>query len=306
MAKFNAADIAAEVQKLYKPTDKNREMIVTGATLKRPTKPADFILAPKGHVFTKLTGLLGIPYDTVMQIAGAYDSGKSTLAGELMAEAQRQGAYVVLGDSEKKFDSVRYDVQFKGDHKELMIVQSTMIRKLAGGMFKYIKTIKEKDPTAKILLVHDSIGGSVSKARLEHEIDSEKGVQPGSEAVENSDYMKHLIALMDKYPGSIAVLLINQMTDKIGFGQKGQSRSGGHKISFHSSMIIELKKIKTLVKTVNKVKVKTGIITRAKIDKNHLSQAENSVDEMNIMVNAKGWQETDFSFDKGDKDGDEG
>jgi hypothetical protein len=95
------------------------------------------------------------------------------------------------------------------------------------------------------------------------------------------------------------------MTDKIGFGQKGQSRSGGNKISFHSSMIIELKRIKTLFRTVDKVKVKTGIITKAKMDKNHLSQGENSVAEMNLMVTAKGWSMTDFTYEKGEDEGDE-
>ncbi len=219
-----------------------------------------------------------------------------------MASAQRQGVYVILGDSEKKFDKIRYDSQFGGDSLGLLVVQSTMIRKLAGGMLKYIKVIKEADPEAKILLVHDSIGGSVSRSRAERDIDDEKSNQPGSEAVENSDYMKHVVATMDKYPGSIAMLLINQMTDKIGFGQKGQSRSGGHKISFHSSLIIEMKKIKTLTKVVKGVEVKTGIITCAKIDKNHLSASETSVNKMNLMVTAKGWATTDFSFDKKDEE----
>ena len=99
---------------------------------------------------------------------------------------------------------------------------------------------------------------------IQKDIDDGKSNQPGSEAVENSDYMKHIVSTMDKYPNSICLLLINQMTDKIGFGQKGQSRSGGHKISFHSSMIIELKKIKTLTKVTKGVELKTGIITQAK------------------------------------------
>ncbi len=61
-----------------------------------------------------------------------------------------------------------------------------------------------------------------------------------------------------------------------------------------------MKKIKTLTKTVNKVEVKTGIISQAKIDKNHLGQTDNSVNKMNLMVTAKGWAKTDFSFDKND------
>jgi len=302
MSKIDINQIIKNAQALYGKDTKGASMLGSGTLLRRPTKPHEFVLAPEGHIWTELTGLLGLPYDSIIQIAGAYDSGKSTIAGEFMASAQKQGIYTILGDSEKKFDKIRYEKHFGGKPDELLVVQSTMIRKLAGGMIKYIKTIKEADPDAKILLVHDSIGGSVSRSRAERDIDDEKSNQPGSEAVENSDYMKHIVAMMDRYPGSIALLLINQMTDKIGFGQKGQSRSGGHKISFHSSMIIEMRKIKTLTKTANKVSVKIGIITKAKIDKNHLSQTDNSVNEMNILVNAKGWSKTDFTFEKKDED----
>jgi RecA/RadA recombinase len=301
MAKVDISKIISDTQALYGKDKVGAAMIGSGTLLKRPTKPEEFVLAPKGHPWQDLTGLLGLPYDSIIQIAGKYDSGKSTLAGEFMAAAQKQGVYVILGDSEKKFDKIRFEKYFGGDAANLLVVQSTMIRKLAGGMLKYIKTIKDNDPSAKILLVHDSIGGSVSRSRAERDIDDEKSNQPGSEAVENSDYMKHIVATMDKYPGSISLLLINQMTDKIGFGQKGQSRSGGHKISFHSSLIIELSKIKTLTKSVKGIETKTGIISSAKIDKNHLSQTENQVNKMNIMVTAKGWNKTDFSFDKNDE-----
>ena len=298
MAKIDVNKIVADAQALYGKDKVSAAMLATGTALRRPTKPEEFILAPKDHPWVKVTGLMGLPYDSIVQLAGKYDSGKSTLSGEFMAWAQKQGVYVVLGDSEKKFDKNRYDKYFGGDSSQLLTVQSTMIRRLAGGMIKYVRTIKAADPTAKILLVHDSIGGSVSRSRAERDIDDDKSNQPGSEAVENSDYMKHILATMDKYPGSIAMILINQMTDRIGFGQKGQSRSGGHKISFHSSLILELKKIKTLTKQVNKVETKIGIVTEVKVDKNHLSTQENSVNKMNIMVTAKGWQETDFSFEK--------
>ncbi len=298
MAKLDLASIVKKTQELYGKDKVGSAMIGTGSVLRRPTKPEEFVLAPEGHPWKTLTGLLGLPYDSIIQIAGAYDSGKSTVAGEFMAAAQKQNVYVILGDSEKKFDRIRFEKHFGGDANQLLVVQSTMIRKLAGGMLKYIKVIKDSDPKAKILLVHDSVGGSVSRSRAERAIDDDKSNQPGSEAAENSDYMKHIVATMDKYPGSITLLLINQMTDKIGFGQKGQSRSGGHKISFHSSLILEMKKIKTLTKTVDKVSLKTGIITKAKIEKNHLSQTDNSVNEMNLMVTASGWQKTDFSFEK--------
>jgi RecA/RadA recombinase len=301
MAKLSAAEIAAKVQGLYKPKDKNRDIIGTGADLKRPTKPEDFVVMNSEHPWSTLTGLLGLPYDIITQIAGAPDSGKSTVAGQFMAEAQRQGVYVILWDTEKKFDSVRFEKHFGGKAEELNIVATTIIRKGAGAVFKYIRTIKELDPDARILVVHDSVGGSVSRARAEREMDDEKNAQPGSEAVENSDYMRHVIATMDKYPGSIAYLLINQMTQKIG-PMPGKSRSGGEKISFHSSMIIEMTRIQDLTKVVKGAKVKTGIISRAKIAKNHLSQSENSIHEMRVQVTARGWDYVQGSESEGDSE----
>lgn len=298
MAKIDVNAIVAKAQALYGKDKRSAEMLTTGAQLKRPTKAEEFIVLPKEHPWCTLTGLLGLPFDYLVQVAGAYDSGKSTIAGQFMAAAQKQGFYVILLDTEKKFDKVRFEKQFGGAAKDLLIVQSTMIRKGVGAILKFIATIKTADPGAKILVVHDSVGGSVSKARAEHEFDAEKSNQPASEAVENSDYMKAVIAHFDKYPGSIAWLLINQMTDKIGFGQKGQSRSGGHKISFHSSLIVELKNIKVITKKINKVTTKVGIISRARVNKNHLAASENSVYEMNVQVDAAGWGATDFSFEK--------
>jgi RecA/RadA recombinase len=286
--KISASDIAKSVQSLYKPKDPARSVIATGASLRRPSSPEDFIVAPEGHPWRNLTGLMGLPFDIVTQVAGAPDSGKSTLAGQFMAWAQQQGAYVVLWDTEKKFDKNRFEKQFGGNPEDINLVATTIIRKGAGAMIKYVNTIMDADPSAKILLVHDSVGGSVSRSRAEREIDSDGSPQPGSEAVENSDYMRHMIALFDKYEGHVALLLVNQMTDKIG-PMPGKSRSGGNKISFHSSLIIEMTRTQDVTKVSKGVKLKTGIISRAKIAKNHLGQNENSVHELRIAVDAKGW-----------------
>ena len=296
MAKISAADIAKKAQALYNPKDKNKQVVGTGADLRRPTEDSDFILIPKAHPWRELTGLKGIPFGYIIQVAGAPDSGKSTAAGEFMAAAQSQGVYVILWDVEKKFDRIRFEKQFGGNADDLNVVYTTVIRKGAGAVFKLVNTIMGLDPSAKILIAHDSVGGSVSRARAEREMDDEKNAQPGSEAVENSDYMRHMVATFDKYEGRIALLLINQMTMKIG-PMPGKSRSGGEKISFHSSMIIEMTRVQDLTKIVKGVKVKTGIVSRAKIAKNHLSLTENSVHEMRVKVDAAGWHFIDGGGD---------
>jgi RecA/RadA recombinase len=107
MAKIDINQIVKNAQALYGKDKVGAAMLGTGTALRRPTKPEEFVLAPEGHPWQELTGLLGLPYDSIIQIAGAYDSGKSTVAGEFMASAQKQGVYVILGDSEKKFDKIR-------------------------------------------------------------------------------------------------------------------------------------------------------------------------------------------------------
>lgn len=297
MPKIKASELMNKVQAKYNPKDKSRDMIGTGSSLKRPSKPEDFILAGEGSPWVALTGLLGLPYDSIVQIAGSPDAGKSTIAGQFMAWAQKQGIYVILLDTEKKFDKVRFEKHFGGISDELNVISTTIIRKGVGAMLKYIDTIMEADKDARILLVHDSIGGSVSRARSERDFDDEKNAQPGSEAVENSEYMRYIVSRFDKFPGRISLLLINQMTDKIG-PMPGKSRSGGNKISFHSSLIVEMSRVQDLTKIQKGIKVKTGIISRAKIAKNHLSQTENSVHEMRIKVTAKGWENLDESTEE--------
>ena len=71
---------------------------------------------------------------------------------------------------------------------------------------------------------------------------------------------------------------------------QGDTESGGKKIEFHSSLIIRLKRIKTLTKVVKGRKVKYGILTRGTVNKNHLSQAETSLHQLDFEITANGAQ----------------
>ena len=94
--------------------------------------------------------------------------------------------------------------------------------------------------------------------------------------------------LINKYPDSIAVVMANQVYAKIGFMQHGDKESGGKKIEFHSSLIVQLKRLKVLTKTVKGLKTKYGILTRAIVTKNHLSQSETSLHQLDFEITASG------------------
>jgi hypothetical protein len=69
---------------------------------------------------------------------------------------------------------------------------------------------------------------------------------------------------------------------------KGDAAAGGTKIEYHSSFILMLKRIKVLTKQVKGVTTKYGIVTRATVSKNHLSQGENSVHQLDFEITAQG------------------
>lgn len=288
MSKINVQSIVAEMQKLYSKDKKAQSIISTGDSVKTSYTIKDVVPLPPGHPLRELTALPGIPYNKIIQVAGKPDCGKSTFAGETMASAQKAGVQVILFDSEDKFDSARFKDHLGGDPAEILMIKTNEILKGGELARKYITAIKEQDPDAKILFVWDSIGGSQSRSHAERELDSEKHAQPGQDAKENGSLMKMLVGLINKYPDSIAVYMANQTYAKMGFMQHGDAASGGTKIEYHSSLIIMLKRIKVLTKTVKGVLTKYGIVTRATVSKNHLSQGQTSIHQLDFTITADG------------------
>lgn len=288
MSKIDVKSIVSEMHKLYSKDKKTQALITTGDSVKTEYTDKDGVPIPKSHPLRELLGLPVLPFNKIVQVAGQPDCGKSTFAGEVMASAQKAGIQVILFDSEQKFDSSRFQSYFKGDPSQILVIKTNEILKGGELARKYIIAIKEQDPEAKIIFVWDSVGGSQSRSHAERELDSEKHAQPGQDAKENGSFMKVLVALINKYPDSIAIYMCNQTYAKIGFMQKGSAASGGAKIEFHSSLIIMLKRIKTLTRIVKGVVTKYGIVSRATVTKNHLSQSATSTHQLDLQVTAEG------------------
>lgn len=297
MSKIDVSKIVADMQKMYAKDKKSQSIICSGDSVKSSYTKDDVVALPSNHVLSQLTGLPGIPYNKIIQIAGKPDCGKSTLAAEVMASAQQAGTQVILWDSEDKFDAARFTAM-GGSPAQVLLIKTNEI--LRGGELtrRYITMVKEQDESAKILFVWDSVGGSQSRSHAERELDNEKHAQPGQDAKENGSIMKVLVALINKYPDSIAVYLANQTYAKIGFMQKGDAAAGGTKIEYHSSFIVMLKRIKVLTKTIKGVLTKYGIVSRATVTKNHLSQSATSVHQLDFEITAEGTKQTDGMEDE--------
>src|SRR6266404_4678519 len=127
--------------------------VSTGNSISRPTGDDAFVCW-KNSPWSELTGIPGLPFGRIIQIAGRPDSGKSSHAMQFMKLAQEQNVLVVLWDS---------DTKFGGDSSQLITITSKMILEGADEIEKVITAAKDQDPDCKILIVWDSLGGTLAK-----------------------------------------------------------------------------------------------------------------------------------------------
>jgi RecA/RadA recombinase len=292
--KKNKIDINELVAKAAGRFDKKKANIAArmrrGDEIILSQNPEDYISSPEIDKFWKpLTGILGIPYGRIVQIAGKPDSGKSTAAMLTMKAAQEQGATVILWDSEGKFDSTRYRERMGGDPSDIPVAPSRNILEGVQQVVAYVKALKEMEPDQKILIVWDSVGASINSAEDEENDDYSK--QPGVTAKEVSWGIRRFNQLIEKFRDAngnytIAVLCINQVYANI--GSVGFKQKGGSELEYLSSLILEMSRKATLTRTRNKQKIKYGITTVARVKKNHLFGGDDCVAELDLVVSAGG------------------
>ncbi len=263
--------------------------IVRGTDRKLSDNDSDYICWPNSS-WQVLTGIRGLPFGRIVQIAGKPDSGKSTHAMEFMSRAQKQGVQVILWDAENKFSTSRFEKYFGGKSEDLIVITSKMILEGSDEVDAVVHAFMELNPGQKVLIVWDSVGSTVGKS--EGMVAKRQSKQMAEAAKDNGAAVRGFIQLMETYKNhetgveKIAVLLINQTYANI--GSHGQKESGGQKVEFFSSIIIQLTRKANLNKIKQGLKRKIGITSKAVVKKNHLFDSEESIAELDLDITARG------------------
>ncbi len=282
------------VQATYAKNERAKGTVSLGMAPKIYTE-ADGVPIPEDHPFRELTGIPCLPFNKVIQFAGKPDTGKSSQGAVTVVAGQAAGFEVIYWDSEEKFDPNRL-VMLGGDPNKINFVRTNDILIGAQMVKELIIALKEDKPKCNILFVWDSVGGGLSRSNIQTNLATRKGAQPGAEAKENGEAIRHIVTMMNVYRDSICAYLANQTYAKIGMFQKGDKAKGGDGVEFFSSYIVFTKRLKVLTQTINKQIYKTGIITECTVTKNHLTQGKNSVYKMRFQIDAEGVKKSDFEF----------
>jgi recombination protein RecA len=201
-------------------------------------------------------GIGGLPRGRVVEIFGPESSGKTTLALQVIAEAQKAGGVSAFVDAEHALDA-QYAQKLGVDLENLLVSQPDN-----GEQALEIVEVLVRSNSVDVVVV-DSVAALVPKAEIEGEMGE---AQMGLQARLMSQALRKLTGVVSK--SKTTLIFINQLREKIGvmFGNP-ETTTGGRALKFYASVRIDIRRIAS-IKDGDQV---IGGRTRVKVVKNKVA-----------------------------------
>ena len=201
-------------------------------------------------------GIGGMPRGRVVEIFGPESSGKTTLALQVIAQAQKTGGMAAFVDAEHALDAA-YAQKLGVDLDGLLVSQPDN-----GEQALEIVEVLIRSNGVDVVVV-DSVAALVPRAEIEGEMGE---AQMGLQARLMSQALRKLTGAVSK--SKTCLIFINQLREKIGvmFGNP-ETTTGGRALKFYASVRVDIRRIAS-IKEGDAV---VGGRTRVKIVKNKLA-----------------------------------
>ena len=201
-------------------------------------------------------GVSGLPKGRIVEIFGPESSGKTTLALNVVAQAQKSGGKAAFIDAEHAMDP-EYASKLGVKTKELLISQPDTGEEALNILEGLVRS------GIIDVVVVDSVAALTPKA----EIEGEMGAQfIGLQARMMSQALRKLTAIAAK--SGTMIIFINQLREKIGvMWGSPETTPGGRALKFYSSVRIDIRRIGQLKKGEGII----GNRVKAKVVKNKVA-----------------------------------
>ncbi len=217
----------------------------------------DIQVIPTGSLALDVAlGVGGVPRGRVIEIYGPESSGKTTLALQIVAQAQKLGGVCAFVDAEHALDG-GYARKLGVKTEDLLISQPDH-----GEQALEIAETLVRSGAVDVLVV-DSVAALVPRAEIEGEMGEP---QMGLQARLMSQALRKLTATISK--SNTIVIFINQIRMKIGvmFGNP-ETTTGGNALKFYATIRLDIRRIGA-IKQGDEV---IGSRTKVKVVKNKVA-----------------------------------
>jgi len=201
-------------------------------------------------------GVGGLPRGRVIEVFGPESSGKTTLALQTIAQAQKLGGVAAFIDAEHALDAA-YCQKLGVDLDNLLVSQPDN-----GEQALEIVEVLIRSNGVDVVVV-DSVAALVPRAEIEGEMGD---AQMGLQARLMSQALRKLTGVVSK--SKTCLIFINQLREKIGvmFGNP-ETTTGGRALKFYSSVRVDIRRIGAIKDGDTMI----GGRTRAKVVKNKVA-----------------------------------
>ncbi|MBI4238137.1 MAG: recombinase RecA [Deltaproteobacteria bacterium] len=232
-------------QPVAAPSDREKALTLAMSTIEKQfgkgaimrlgkdERGAQVEVIPSGSLSLDLAlGVGGYPRGRIVEIFGPESSGKTTLALQAVAEAQKTGGLAAFVDAEHALD-IEYARKLGVKTEDLLISQPD-----SGEQALEIAETLVRSGAMDVIVV-DSVAALVPKAELEGEMGD---AQMGSQARLMSQALRKLTATVSR--SKSLFIFINQIRMKIGvFFGNPETTTGGNALKFYASLRIDVRRI---------------------------------------------------------------
>lgn len=202
-------------------------------------------------------GIGGLPKGRIIEIFGWESSGKTTIALNVIANAQKKGLKCLLVDAENAFDP---------EYAEALGVKTSELKYCQPSYGEQGLEVADKQMGSgqADIVVIDSVAALVPKAELEGQHGDSK---MGLHARLMSQACRKMVGTIAKH--NCICIFINQFRHKIGvlYGSPDVT-TGGNALQFYASIRLEVKRSTTNENSVMNGDIKEGNQTTVKVIKN--------------------------------------